>query len=298
MSSTYKGQPALVTPSVANFNISAVTVANPATCQTSTPHGMTTGDAVHIKGETVLNPINGFWTATVLDGTHFTVPVNAGGTSGATTGVAQPIALNAVTIPSDGDAANAASVDTPLSGEADRSAFLATATGEYKLAATHPVGAGGWQNDGGVFPVGGPWVTLTGTGGTWVATAKTWTLSDLLVGDIVDFELHGTLQSDINPNGDAVAAKLYASNFATTGSPAYAAVLGSAKGLSGSLSVASTGTQLISSPITLRGQLVVTTVGLVTFKLYLFGSGAADVVQMVGDYVATAKVWRLTGVPQ
>lgn len=59
------------------INIVANTLANPSVVQTSKPHGLTTGQKVLIAGVATSSPtINGERTATVVDATHFSVPVN------------------------------------------------------------------------------------------------------------------------------------------------------------------------------------------------------------------------------
>jgi hypothetical protein len=61
-------------------------VANPSIITTARPHGLTTGDQVVIAGHASVVPdINSEYTATVIDATHFSIPVNvtdggAGGT--------------------------------------------------------------------------------------------------------------------------------------------------------------------------------------------------------------------------
>lgn len=67
-----------------SLTISANTLANPTVVQTSTAHGLTSGDSVNITGSNSTPSINGDWVATVVDGTHFTVPVNVtvAGTAG------------------------------------------------------------------------------------------------------------------------------------------------------------------------------------------------------------------------
>jgi hypothetical protein len=63
--------PQLATPIVAN------TIANPTVVQTAVPHGLSSGDGVLISGVVGSTPtINGAFAVTVIDATHFSVPVN------------------------------------------------------------------------------------------------------------------------------------------------------------------------------------------------------------------------------
>ena len=70
--------------------ISAASVANP-TQITVAAHGQAAGTfVVHIVSSTTTPTINGTWTATYVDGTHFTIPVNVTNTGTATCHIAIP----------------------------------------------------------------------------------------------------------------------------------------------------------------------------------------------------------------
>jgi hypothetical protein len=64
---------------------------------TTTPHGLSDGCTVFIANNQPFAGVNGFWTATVLDATHFTVPVSSSSdtmsTSGFVTGPITPVVL-------------------------------------------------------------------------------------------------------------------------------------------------------------------------------------------------------------
>ncbi len=69
----------------APVNISSSAVAFPTTITTASPHGLTSGDTVLVRGHAGSTPdINGEWTASVVTSTTFTIPVNVttGGTGG------------------------------------------------------------------------------------------------------------------------------------------------------------------------------------------------------------------------
>lgn len=72
----------------AAVTISTSSVANPTVITTAAPHGLITGDSAIIAGHTGSTPgVDGEYTVTVTDATHFTVPVNvsSGGTGGTVT---------------------------------------------------------------------------------------------------------------------------------------------------------------------------------------------------------------------
>lgn len=59
--------------------ISAATNANPINITTTAAHGLTTGDHVHIFDVLGNTAANGRWAVTVIDATHFTIPVAGNG---------------------------------------------------------------------------------------------------------------------------------------------------------------------------------------------------------------------------
>lgn len=74
-----------VSPAV---TITSSSIANPTVLVTATPHGFVTGDTVAIAGHTGSTPaLAGAQVVTVIDATHFSVPVNVsvGGTGGTAT---------------------------------------------------------------------------------------------------------------------------------------------------------------------------------------------------------------------
>lgn len=64
----------------ATVNISGVTTANPGVVTTSTAHNFTTGQQVVVASVGGATQANGTWAVTVVDATHFSVPVNVTGT--------------------------------------------------------------------------------------------------------------------------------------------------------------------------------------------------------------------------
>src|ERR1700690_4358457 len=124
MPAQYNGQPSLILP-LTPVLISSSTNANPIVVQTSAAHNLSNGDYVDIQNHQTNTAANGINAVTVVDGTHFSIPVAGVGVGGAT-GTAQPLSVGAtMQIPVDGDSRSAASVVVPMSVLADRTAFLA-----------------------------------------------------------------------------------------------------------------------------------------------------------------------------
>jgi hypothetical protein len=102
----------------------------------------------------------------VIDSVTFSIPTTAS-VSGSATGTVQPLKFAPALFPSDGDNATAASVNTPISGDYDRTAFLGTATGAWKNAKMQPIGSTSWQIDGSASPAGTGLAQVTiASGGT------------------------------------------------------------------------------------------------------------------------------------
>lgn len=87
-------------PTYTAVNISSVTVANPGQVNTSTAHGLVTGDSVTIAGTTTTPSINGDYPVTVVNSTRFTIPVNVtsgqAGAAGTVTRTSANFGLTAV----------------------------------------------------------------------------------------------------------------------------------------------------------------------------------------------------------
>ena len=136
MSSVYNGIPANVVFDSPLSVTSAPNSASPTTITVSggLPADFTSGIRVNISGVQGNTAVNGIWTVTVTGGSTFTIPTAGSGayTSG---GSVQPYGYgSSTTIPSDGDARNAASVNVPLSTILDRAVFVAQSIGGVKLA--------------------------------------------------------------------------------------------------------------------------------------------------------------------
>lgn len=290
MSGNYNGISANVSANLPTpVGIGGVTVANPATILTSPAHGLATGDTVHIKGHGTGGArtlVNGIHVVTVVDPTHFSIPLDAGGTDAVASGAVQALTVGTYPIPSDGDNIDAAAVNPAEEEAGDRTAYLSVSTGAFKLAGMQPVGNASWQHTG---ALGTPWVTVAGlTATVWTSAAFSWNLDDLCVGDVVDVELTSTL--DAGGVTNAAGARLEVSTFPpNTTPPADAALVGSAQGLSHTAGIA---------PCCLHGQLTMGVNGTCRVTLYVSGLTNGDTVTLDGDYQMTMTVWRPTGMPQ
>jgi hypothetical protein len=75
----------ITTPEIQTvLNISNISVANPTIVTSSTPHGLTSGETIAIYGSNSTPSVDGSYVVTVIDPTHFSIPVNVtvGGTLG------------------------------------------------------------------------------------------------------------------------------------------------------------------------------------------------------------------------
>jgi hypothetical protein len=134
MPTTYDGIPGNVTAGNQG-NVSGATNTNPIsiTVSGSLPADAQTGCLVEITGVLGNNAANGQYPITVTGASTFTIPVAGNGayTSGGTVNflnLAGPIS-----IPSDGDSDNEASIDNWAKTSCDRTQLLASMTGAYKL---------------------------------------------------------------------------------------------------------------------------------------------------------------------
>jgi len=122
-----------------HVNIVSTTDTNPIVCTTNVPHGMSDGDPFSVYNHTVNVAANGVWELAiggVINATQFSIPTpGSGAGNGGATGRVQSLAIGSTyAIPNDGDGAIASSVDVALETVADRTTFLATRTGQYKIA--------------------------------------------------------------------------------------------------------------------------------------------------------------------
>jgi hypothetical protein len=192
VSTQYNGNAGNITQPVA-VAIASSTNTNPVVVQTSTAHGLTTGDTVDITGHAVNTNANGENEATVVDATHFSIPV-AGNGVGAATGQVQPRAVGTFAIPSDGDDDDGASVDVAFETLADRTARLEVKLGAVKIydiddvviQDDHATEQTNWLGSSFTFSAQNTWQVVGG-----IASP---TQGILQPGDLIDYELHFSVQ--------------------------------------------------------------------------------------------------------
>src|SRR5579859_4724691 len=127
MSTQYAGLQNNITGTLQYFNtITSATNASPIVVTVSNPHLLTTGDRVEVANETVNTAANGIWTVTVLSSTTFALNGSTGNGAGGATGSWRPLGWSPdnFSIPSDGDATTALSVNVALTALGDRTAWL------------------------------------------------------------------------------------------------------------------------------------------------------------------------------
>lgn len=156
-------------------NITGASNTTPIRITTGVPHGLMQGDLVSVYGITGNTAANGNWYVSVFSATQFdlyadwsgnavALPVAGNGvyTGGTFRTVLPATWKNASTLPDDGDAMNAASVNTPLEGNFDRESWLIARSGTANLWGMDYISVG--ANAPGV-----PWVVLNAPNATWGA---------------------------------------------------------------------------------------------------------------------------------
>lgn len=284
MPTDYNGQPDNIKNNYpAAVNISGTVAGTPPKVNTSTPHGLETGDWVHTKGHHTGVECNGIYSVTVLSPTQFQPNVVVTGSGDASaTGTVQPLTTGTTPIPSDGDDVDAAAVNPCEEETLDRTAFTAAVVlPSHKLSQIQEAHGG---NDPGTS-----WSsTAVGSATTWVPSGTIWTLNDLAVGDVVDVMFTSTLDAHLCTTRGA--ASLQSSNYAPGASPpAYTIATGSS---------ASVHSAAKEAPCALHAQIGVGTNGSMDIQLFVWGDTNTDTVILSGGYKVVFKVFRPTGAPQ
>lgn len=116
------------------LTISSSTNATPIVITTSAAHGFSTGDTIFVEGHLVNTSANGHWAITVTSATQFSLNGSAGNGVGGATGYVQDYAVNPLlTIPDDGDAAVASSINPAFEGLFNLAPFMYERTGKFRL---------------------------------------------------------------------------------------------------------------------------------------------------------------------
>jgi hypothetical protein len=170
MSTTYNANgtiPAVTAPVIVAIGASSAT--SPIVITTTALHGFATGDTVEITAHDQ-TAANGLWVITVLTTATFSLDGSVFIGAGGATGIAQDYSVNPlITIPADGDAASASSVNPAFEGIFNAVPFLYQRAGAWRVYAEDFVAVGGlpwpatlaWS----ITPTlsSGNWITLTGT---------------------------------------------------------------------------------------------------------------------------------------
>lgn len=194
MSSTYNGNGS--TPAAVNADpvaISSSTNASPIAITTATPHGYGDGDYVQIIGHQTNTSANGYWQITVTGASTFTLNGSTGVAVGGATGQAQDYAIGPlVTLPGDGDLANASSVNVPNESFADFIPWTAQRLGKYNLHQVYQTGTFTSQTNTYSSTVlsTGTWVDLTNLTTVFSASADRY----LAAGDLLHVTFGTTVQ--------------------------------------------------------------------------------------------------------
>lgn len=224
MAGLYDGKPTAISqpPTIA---ITSSSNSNPITITTSTPlpaeffltdfAGNPALPVVHISNHLVNTQANGIFVATPTGASTFTIPV-AGTGVGIASGAVQPLYLqSAYNVPQDGDSDTSASIASWAQATGDRTQWLATRTGQFKLARREifqhtNIGTTPWAHwPGGGVTAGVP-VQLVGDGGAWgtaigsaVASPTggpgnvVFAIDGVVTGDYVNVRLVTTLAIDV-----------------------------------------------------------------------------------------------------
>ena len=150
MSTTYAGQPG--NEVLASYLVVSTTTGaavSPIVVTTTAPHGLQAGEIVQITDVAGNTAANGIWyvSPTGLStialysgwdgGTHLPTGASTGNGAYSASGKVQPLAwATSATLPSDGDALSAASVNTPMEGQIDRTAKLIANMSAYRMVKT------------------------------------------------------------------------------------------------------------------------------------------------------------------
>ena len=298
MPTQYNGKVANYVPASA-IAIASSSNTNPIVITTSSAHGLNIGDTIDVVGHQANYTANGTWIVPAYDytPTTFAIPATAGVAAGGATGTVQDLGGGSYSIPADGDADNAASVNVAFEALGDTSAFLLNATGAYKLVSLTQVIV---NSD-----VGASWLQITpGSGApsaTWYSAPAASGIAvvgvDANTNDMLHVVFDGNLEDATGGFGASVVRIGLCSAGYYPGStpPAGTHIPGSTKYLLGySLSAGA------PQQVHLEGWVASPTYPNFTFTLGMIfiGTISTGYLNMLGDYSFTVYVWRPTGQPQ
>lgn len=194
MSTTYNANgtiPAVTAPVV--VAIGGSTATSPIVITTTALHGFATGDTVEITAHDQ-TAANGLWVVTVITPSTFSLDGSVFSGVGTATGIAQDYSVNPlITIPADGDAASASSVNPAFEGIFNAVPFLYQRAGAYRVyaedfvaVAGNPLAISAWSST--VTAAINVWSICTGTASILTGYCRN--------GDVID--VSAIINSDIN----------------------------------------------------------------------------------------------------
>ncbi len=293
MPTNYDGIPGNVT-SAAPLNISGTTNTNPITVFVfgALPADFLTGIQVHIDGHATNIAANGIWTATVTGASQFTIPTASSGVAGFNSGTVQPLNLTPFyQIPSDGDLANEASIDTLSKNRADREQFLAARLGAYKLVTIasfinvdDPTAIAVWST------------TITGGANTPASMIALpgLPLVGIVAGDFIELDFHASTAAGISW---PTTTQVYLSYVIVSPGVVPPGTI------AGWTRVADSGVTIPSSGVGgqgfgSKGLLQSSATGILAVAPTLVSIAGSGTYKLSGDASLQARVWRQTGMPQ
>lgn len=297
---TYVGQPALIVPA-ASVPILSSTDATPIVIQTNGNHGLLTGQYVDISGHTVNVNANGVSKVVVNDATHFQLvgSVGTGAGAGGATGQSQSLGLGGFTQTQDAPAPTATQINAPDQNVADQAAFLALATGAYKIVQAN---SSARAND----PPFSAWNTFTIVAqNTWTPSAgpTVFAVAGAQFADIVIVDFEFSAQVLVNTGGGGVQAYAAHSLFVSDVRPGqadnYTRIIGSSR-LFNSMAAPGAGVQP-TTPIHIKGVYFVAGGGnTLKFQLQALYNNAIlpSAWVVLGEYSIAFQILRPTGMPQ
>lgn len=306
MSTVYNGVSENVSPPTA-LTVTNTTNTAPSTVTISgtLPASIQTTFDVDISGIVGSTSVNGRWLATKTGASTFTVPVGVPPGSYTSGGSAQPILLQGITIPADGDALTASSVNTPIESLQDQLTYLLLATGQYKIVNAFSFGTGFTLNGStGSCPntTGGTWADWTGAIAGLMPFCQGSGVGPLnvLAGDQVAVRVTGNLLGGAGTTNNCMTSIWYA-NWVPGGTETF-----SQANLTGAQVRTSASASGVVSPFTLSGLLPGITIGsmitgLFDFKIRLITTGnatAADFALLSGFYAEAVVLRPNITVPQ
>lgn len=251
---------------------------NPTLVTFTGAHGLTTGDRIDLYDIDGNTAANGEWSVTVTSGVQISIPVTGNGTyTGLFPGVGRPLTFGSTfQIPSDGDLISGSNNNVAPEALADRTAFLYTTAGFYKIVQQVVQGA----NDPTIAVT---WGTISSSTTSWTAGTSLATLISLHSGDIVELSL--TTAAALVSAG-MVTVSFGAAMFAPGAVGTFSKVIWSGQPLF----------QPNISAMNLRALYNVPSTGNGTFCIGHEASVATSSVSSFGgDHMFVARVWRPTG---